>query len=45
MYLDLLSEYCEKLEKMLYALKMYVFSFKIRPVMPQAIPDTDNDNI
>jgi len=24
---------------------MYVFSFKIRPVMPQAIPDTDNDNI
>ena len=22
-----------------------VFSFKIRPVMPQAIPDTDNDNI
>jgi len=24
---------------------MYVFSFKIRPVMPQATPDTDNDNI
>jgi len=24
---------------------MYVFSFKIRLVMPQAIPDTDNDNI